>query len=52
MVSFRSVGGAIKDLDPIELGEAGSLLLTRPRFADHLQDAETVRRRAKDILVA
>jgi NADPH:quinone reductase len=49
VVSFGSVGGAIKDLDPIELGEAGSLFLTRPRLADHLQDAETVRRQAKDI---
>ena len=49
VVSFGSVGGNLGDLDPIELGEAGSLFLTRPRLADHLTDAETVRRRAADI---
>jgi NADPH:quinone reductase len=49
VVSFGSVGGNLGDLDPIELGEAGSLFLTRPRLADHLTDAETIRRRASDI---
>ena len=49
VVSFGSVGGEIKDLSPIELGEAGSLFLTRPRLADHLPDAATIRRRAADI---
>jgi NADPH:quinone reductase len=49
VVSFGSVGGSLKDLDPIELGEAGSLFLTRPRLADYLSDAATVRRRAADI---
>jgi NADPH:quinone reductase-like Zn-dependent oxidoreductase len=49
IVSFGSVGGSIDDLDPIELGEAGSLFLTRPRLADHLTDAATIRRRAADI---
>jgi NADPH:quinone reductase len=52
VVSFGSVGGNVKDLDPIELGEAGSLFLTRPRLADHLTDAETIRRRAADIFTA
>lgn len=52
VVSFGSVGGSIKDIDPIELGEAGSLFLTRPRLADHLTDAETIRRRAADIFSA
>ena len=52
VVSFGSVGGSIHDLDPIELGEAGSLFLTRPRLADHLTDAETIRRRAADIFKA
>jgi NADPH2:quinone reductase len=49
VVSFGSVGGEVQDLNPIELGEAGSIYLTRPRLADHLVDAETIRRRAKDI---
>lgn len=52
VVSFGSVGGSVKDLDPIELGEAGSLFLTRPRLADHLEDAVTIRRRASDIFSA
>ena len=52
IVSFGSVGGAVHDIDPIELGEAGSLFLTRPRLADHIPDASTVRRRAGDIFAA
>ncbi len=53
--SFRangSVSGSVRDLDPIELGEAGSLFLTRPRLADHLPDSATTRRRADDIFAA
>ncbi|WP_158742983.1 quinone oxidoreductase [Acidisphaera sp. L21] len=49
VVSFGTVGAAVTDLNPIELGEAGSLFLTRPRLADHLPDAATIRRRAADI---
>ena len=49
VVSFGSVGGNVRDFDPIELGEAGSLFLTRPRLADHLTDAQTVRRRASEL---
>lgn len=52
VISFGSVGGNVDDLNPIELGEAGSLFLTRPRLADHLTDAETIRRRASDIFAA
>jgi NADPH2:quinone reductase len=52
IVSFGSVGGNVTDLNPIELGEAGSLFLTRPRLADHLTDANTVRHRAADIFDA
>ena len=52
VVSFGSVGGNVTDLNPIELGEAGSLYLSRPRLADHLTDAKTVQRRAADIFEA
>jgi NADPH2:quinone reductase len=52
VVAFGSVGGSVRDLDPIELGEAGSLFLTRPRLADHLPDGPTIRRRARDIFEA
>lgn len=46
VVSFGASGGAVDDLGPAELGEAGSLYLTRPRLKDHLPDADTIRRRA------
>jgi len=52
VVNYGSVSGSLHDLDPIELGEAGSLFLTRPRLADHLQDAATIRRRAADVFTA
>lgn len=52
VVNYGSVSGSLSDLDPIELGEAGSLFLTRPRLADHLADAETVQARADDVFAA
>lgn len=52
VVNFGAVSGAVRDLDPLELGEAGSLFLTRPRLADHIADAQTTRRRAADIFSA
>jgi NADPH2:quinone reductase len=52
VVNYGSVSGSVRDLDPIELGEAGSLFLTRPRLADHLPDARTTRERAADIFTA
>lgn len=52
VVNYGSVSGPVSDLDPIELGEAGSLFLTRPRLADHLVDAAMIRRRADDLFAA
>jgi NADPH2:quinone reductase len=52
VVNYGSVSGPLTDLDPIELGEAGSLFLTRPRLADHLADAGTVQRRADEVFAA
>jgi NADPH2:quinone reductase len=52
IVNFGAVSGAVKDLDPIEIGEAGSLFLIRPRLADHLLDAAMIQRRADDIFGA
>lgn len=52
VVNYGAVSGAVRDLDPLELGEAGSLFLTRPRLADHLPDAATIQRRAGDIFGA
>ena len=52
VVNYGSVSGSLDDLDPYELGEAGSLFLTRPRLADYLADGATVQRRADDIFAA
>ncbi|MBX3650608.1 MAG: quinone oxidoreductase [Burkholderiales bacterium] len=52
VVNYGNVSGSVTDLDPLELGEAGSLLLTRPRLADHLRDAAEIRRRADAIFGA
>ncbi|MCC0055313.1 MAG: quinone oxidoreductase [Rhodobiaceae bacterium] len=52
IVNFGSVTGSVTDLNPIELGEAGSLFLTRPRLADHVASAEEFRMRANDIFAA
>jgi NADPH:quinone reductase len=52
VVNYGAVAGSLHDLDPYELGEAGSLFLTRPRLADYLADAATVQRRADDIFAA
>lgn len=49
IVNYGNVSGSVTDLDPIELGEAGSLYLIRPRLADHMADAATVQRRADSL---
>ena len=52
VVNYGNVSGSVTDLDPLELGEAGSLRLTRPRLADHLRDAAEIRCRADDLFNA
>ena len=52
IVNYGNVSGSVKDLDPLELGESGSLFLTRPRLADHLRDAAEIQRRADDLFCA
>lgn len=52
VVNYGAVSGPVIDLDPLELGEAGSIFLTRPRLADHMTDAETVQRRADAVFGA
>ena len=46
VINFGQSGGSVDDLNPAELGEAGSLYLTRPRLKDHLPDADTIQARA------
>ncbi|MFZ2856509.1 quinone oxidoreductase family protein [Acidovorax sp.] len=52
VVNYGAVSGTVNDLDPVELGEAGSLFLCRPRLADHMADATTVQRRADEVFSA
>jgi NADPH2:quinone reductase len=52
VVNYGAVSGPLNDLDPLELGEAGSLFLTRPRLADHIADAATLSRRATEVFDA
>lgn len=52
VVNYGSVAGSLTDLDPIELGEAGSLFLTRPRLADYLRTGDVIRRRAAEVFAA
>lgn len=46
VVSYGAVAGAVRDLDPLELGEAGSLFLTRPRLADYIVTRAQLQRRS------
>ncbi|NWC96588.1 MULTISPECIES: quinone oxidoreductase [unclassified Pseudomonas] len=52
IVNYGNVSGSMTDLDPMELGEAGSLFLTRPRLNDHMADGPTVQRRANAVFAA
>lgn len=52
VINYGNVSGSVTDLDPIELGESGSLFLTRPRLADHMRDMREVRRRADAVFAA
>ncbi len=52
VINYGSVAGSVVDLDPVELGEAGSLWLTRPRLADYISDRDSLQRRAHDVFGA
>jgi len=52
IVNYGNVSGSVRDLDPLELGESGSLFLTRPRLADHLRTTAEIQHRATDIFGA
>lgn len=52
VINYGNVSGSVNDLDPYELGEQGSLFLTRPRLADCMVGHATVQRRADAIFSA
>ncbi|MBE7211721.1 MAG: zinc-binding dehydrogenase, partial [Gluconacetobacter diazotrophicus] len=49
VASYGQSGGRVGDLDPAELGERGSLFLTRPRLQDYLGEGAALRARANDL---
>jgi len=49
LVNYGAVAGPVHDLDPLELGEAGSLFFTRPRLADYIATGEEMRRRGAEV---
>lgn len=52
MVLYGTNSGKVPPIDPMRLADAGSLFFTRPRLADYVADAATLRRRAKDVFDA
>ena len=52
VVSYDSLAGSLQDFVPIELGEAGSLLLTRPHLDDYLVERSDVQRRTDAVFSA
>lgn len=52
VINYGNVSGSVTDLDPMELGESGSLYLTRPRLTDHMRNASEVQRRADAVFAA
>lgn len=51
-VNYGGASGLVRSIDPLELGEAGSIFFTRPHLADYLASAEEIAGRAADLFVA
>jgi NADPH:quinone reductase len=51
-VNFGGASGLVESVNPLELGEAGSIFFTRPHLADYLSSAEEIGQRANDLFVA
>ncbi|MCD6674187.1 MAG: quinone oxidoreductase [Burkholderiaceae bacterium] len=49
MVLYGTNSGKVPPIDPMQLADGGSLFFTRPRLADYVPDAQTLRRRAKKV---
>jgi NADPH2:quinone reductase len=48
-VNFGGASGLVESVNPLELGEAGSVFFTRPHLADYLQTAQEIGGRAADL---
>ena len=49
---YGGASGAVENVSPQALAEAGSVFFTRPHLADYMQDASEVRERSNDLLGA
>ena len=48
-VNFGGASGLVESINPLELGEAGSVFFTRPHLADYLATAEEIGARAAEL---
>jgi NADPH2:quinone reductase len=51
-INYGGASGLVESVNPLELGEAGSIFFTRPHLADYLQTAHEVESRACEVLDA
>jgi len=51
-INYGGASGLVRSIDPLELGEAGSVFFTRPHLADYIATAEELGERAADLFVA
>jgi NADPH2:quinone reductase len=51
-VNYGGSSGLVKSIEPLELGEAGSVFFTRPHLADYTASADEIRWRAGDLFNA
>jgi NADPH2:quinone reductase len=49
LIAYGANSGPFSSIDPMELANNGSLFFTRPRLADYVPDAASIRRRADNI---
>lgn len=52
LIAYGANSGPFSAIDPMELANNGSLFFTRPRLADYVPDAASIRRRADSIFTA
>jgi NADPH2:quinone reductase len=51
-VNYGGASGLVRSIDPLELGEAGSIFFTRPHLADYIATPEELNARAADLFAA
>ena len=51
-INYGGASGLVESVNPLELGEAGSIWFTRPHLADYLQNAAEIGSRADDVFAA